>query len=123
VSPKQVELLGILDTFGHHAHAARVSQRDDGDRQRQILVVDQQIGNEAAVDLESIDRHAPKMAQPGESGSEIVQPDLDAPLPKHRQNLSRLVLIGQHRRFGQFQMQAPRLESGLRQRSLNLPDQ
>ena len=47
-----------LDALGDDAHVERVRQRDDGGDDRALLAVLRQLGDEAAVDLQLVDREA-----------------------------------------------------------------
>ena len=90
--------------------------RDDRGGQRQVVGVAHHVGDEAAVDLHAVHRHPAQMAQPGEPGAEIVEPDLDPHIAQAGQDLPRLFLVGQHRGFGQFDMQRARRQTAVGQR-------
>src|SRR3546814_16482057 len=55
----------------------RVGHGDDRGGQGQVVRVAQHVGDEAAVDLDAVDGYPAQVAQAGEAGAEVVQPDLD----------------------------------------------
>ena len=90
-------LLG-LDAFGRRRHAARGGDIDDrlDDAGRALRLAD--IGDEAAVDLDLVEREALQIAQRGIAGAEIVERNADpdgAQLVQHRER--RIVVADQHR--------------------------
>ncbi len=79
--PQDIDLIGILDAFGDHLIAEPVHQRDDGMRHRTRLGRFGDVGDQAAIELQPLDRH---VAQPGEigvAGAEIVDRHPDAERP------------------------------------------
>ena len=68
----------LLHAFGHHGDTQRMRHGDDRRGQRQVVGIAQHVGDEAAVDLDPVHRHPAQVAEPGETSTEVVQPDLDA---------------------------------------------
>src|SRR3546814_459978 len=74
---QDVVLAFLLHALGDDGDAQRVGHRDDRGGQGQVVRVAQHVGDEAAVDLHSVDRYPAQVAQAGEAGAEVVQPHLD----------------------------------------------
>src|SRR5438552_226021 len=53
---QEVELCLGLHALGDHLHAQRMRERDDGRDDRHLVVVAGHLGDEAAVDLQVVDR-------------------------------------------------------------------
>jgi BMFP domain-containing protein YqiC len=56
-------LLGGFHAFGDHLHAQALAQLDDGANDGRIVVVIQQVLNEALVDLDLVQRQAFQVTQ------------------------------------------------------------
>ncbi|MCY1465029.1 hypothetical protein D9M71_831270 [compost metagenome] len=56
-------LLGGFHAFGNHLHAQALAQLDDGANDGRIVVVIEQVLNEALVDLDLVQRQALEIAQ------------------------------------------------------------
>src|SRR6187397_2784750 len=68
-------LLGGFYAFRDHAQAQAVSHRDDGLRDRRVVLVARQIEHERAVDFYAAEREALQVTQRRVAGAEIVDRD------------------------------------------------
>src|SRR5262249_22956919 len=71
-----------------------------------MTAVGWEILNEAAIDLQHVDRQAREHAQGGMARSEIVDRDRDAGRPQARQAPARTLWVREQRAFGHFELQA-----------------
>ena len=69
-----------LDALRHDLQAEVVTEVDRRSDDRLVLCVDDQVGDEAAVDLELGDRELAEVAQRRVSGTEVVDREVDADL-------------------------------------------
>ena len=97
--------------------------RDDGTGQGEVIRVAQQVGDEAAIDLEAIHLHAAQVAEAGIAGTEIVQPHAHPGLAQLGQEHACVDFAADHRGFGQLHMQSFWREPGLLQRRADLMHQ
>ena len=72
------QLRGFLDAFGGGLDAERVGKLGDRVDDRARAVAGQQVLDEAAVDLELVEREALQIAQGRIAGAEIVERDANA---------------------------------------------
>src|SRR3546814_20075531 len=68
---QDVVLAFLFHAFGDDGDAKRVGHGDDSGGEGQFVRVAQDVGDEAAVDLDAVDRHAAQVAQAGEAVSEV----------------------------------------------------
>src|SRR5262249_41268353 len=70
-------LLGGLHALGRHLHAEAAAEADDGVHDRRRLARAFDVADEAAVDLELVEREAPQVEQARIAGAEIVEREPD----------------------------------------------
>ena len=73
-------LLCRLDAFGNDLHIKAATQLDDGANDGCVVFVNQDILNEAAVDLDLVQRQAAQVTERGVAGTKIVDCNLHAGL-------------------------------------------
>src|SRR3546814_345298 len=84
----------------------RVGHGDDRGGQGQVVRVAQHVGDEAAVDLDAVDGYPAQVAQAGEAGAEVVQPDLDPGAAQAPEQGAGADLVADHRGLGELDVQA-----------------
>src|SRR3546814_7696052 len=84
---QDVVLAFLFHAFGDDGDAKRVGHGDDRGGEGQVVRVAQDVGDEAAVDLDAVDRHAAQVAQAGEAGAEVVRSE------EHTSELQSLMRI------------------------------
>ncbi len=77
---QQLPLRHRLDALGHHAQAEAVREGDGSPGDGQVVGVAGDVANEAAIDLQGVERQAPEVGKRGISGSEVI----DAQRQSHR---------------------------------------
>ena len=73
-------LLGGLDALGHDRHAEQVGELDDREDDGVARAILFQVGDEALVDLDDVDREALEVGERGVAGSEVVEGERHAEL-------------------------------------------
>jgi hypothetical protein len=105
-----------LDAFrrrGHVAGSCDIHHRLH-DRGRAI---DLDVADEAAIDLDLVEREALQIAQRGEAGAEIVERNAHADGAELMQDCQRRLVVTDQHRLGDFDLQPARLQSGSRERA------
>src|SRR5690606_540449 len=90
---KKFRLFAGLHTFGGHYLAHAVGDVDYPSYDRQILGGRSQIRHQAAVDLDPIDRHPPKMGVRVKTRPEVIERDPDASLVQARKAALQLLEV------------------------------
>ena len=75
----------------------------------------QDVGHERAIDLDAIHRQPSQVVQAGETGAEIVEPQLDPGIAQPPHQAAAVDRLVQHRGLGEFQVQAVRRQADLRE--------
>src|SRR6478672_8575185 len=75
---KKCNLLDAFHALCDHLESQRVGERDDGPRDRAVLLVVRQSTHELAVDLQRADRKPLEICQARIAGAEVVDVDLHA---------------------------------------------
>ena len=122
---QRVELFLRLDAFGQRLHAQALAELDDGAQDHVGLRARGQPGDEAAVDLERVDRVGAQVGQRGVAGAEVVQPQPDAQRAQRLHARARRGRVGEHGGLGHLQLQPegrqPRLGEHLRDGAHQVP--
>ena len=108
---QEVELLGGLDAFGHHAQVQLVAERDDRLHDHGVVGIGGQIDDERTVDLELVDRKALQVAEARIAGAEIIDRDLHAERLDAAEHLDVLLGAVHGQAFGQFDLQKMRVQA------------
>src|SRR5690606_20569904 len=103
----------LLHALRDHRDTQRMRQGDDRGGQRQVVRIAQHVGYEAAVDLDPVGGNPTQVAEPGEPGAEVVQPDLDPDLAQARQPRGGVQLVAAHRGPGETDVLLVRRPAGL----------
>src|SRR6202042_3758522 len=85
------ELFGRFDALGDYLEPQLVGQRDDRTHDGYVTGIEIQVADEAAVDLELIDRKSLQVAHTGVPGAEVVDRHNDAKLAQLLQHHHRLL--------------------------------
>src|SRR5688500_2045258 len=75
---EELALVLGLYALGDHADLQRVRERDDGRDDCALVAVVRQLGDEAAVDLDLVDREAAQVREARVTGAEVVDGDRDS---------------------------------------------
>ena len=102
-----------LDPFGDHPDAEAVRQADDRGDDRAVLLADLEVGDEAAVDLERVDRELLEVGERGVAGPEVVDGDPYADGAERRQHLDGEDGVLHGRALGDLDLEVARVEAGL----------
>ena len=105
VAPKllqMVQLVGVLDPFGHHLQVQRVRKRDDCLYNRGILRVLPEL-----VDLQNVDREALEVGKRRVASAAVIDGELDAQRFELAQRADGTVCLLHQHAFGDLQLQAP----------------
>src|SRR3546814_4233110 len=111
---QDVVLAFLFHAFGDDGDAKRVGHGDDRGGEGQVVRVAQDVGDEAAVDLDAVDRHAAQVAQAGEAGAEVVQPHLDPGAAQAPEQGAGADLVADHRGLGRSEEHTSELQSLMR---------
>jgi len=112
---------GVFDTFGYYAAVDAVCQFDDGPDNAAISRVAGDVTHEDLVDLDFVDGDAAQLQQPGRSGAEIVDGDIDTGGTQRRNSRDRGVAVVSEGRFGDLKGQLAWLRTVLGQQAEDLP--
>jgi hypothetical protein len=125
VQPQLVQciaLLNLLDALGHDFQPEGARQATDRRDDRMILRLVGQPGDEAAIDLEGIDREPAQVRQSRIAGAEVVDGQADAQSLQAFHRVQRDPGIAQQRGLGDLQAQLLRRQSGFGQRGGDFVD-
>jgi hypothetical protein len=100
-----------LHAFGDDLHAQRARHLQDGAHDGGVAVVVGQAADEAAVDLELVDREALQVGQAGIAGAEVVDGQPHAQARQRLQPRQRLVGVAHQDGLGQLQLQQVRRQA------------
>src|SRR5687768_5906487 len=117
------ELLGRLHAFGEHRDAEAAAEADDRADDRSRLGVVDHVLNEAAVDLDLVEREHPEIAQRRITGAEIVHRDADAQCLQPLEGCQRAGGVLDQQSLGDLEIETRRLEPGLGEHPLDHADQ
>ena len=113
--PQIVELRLGFDTFGSHRDIQALAQPNNGADNRRRLIPCVDPVDEAAVDLDLVEREGLQRRQRRETGAEIVHRD---PHPQHlqlTQVVDGAVLVTEQGRFGDLYFEAAGRQAGFQQ--------
>ena len=99
------QLRGFLDALGGRLHAERMGEFGDRADDRAGAVAGQQVLDEAAVDLDLVEREALQIAQRRIAGAEIVERDADAERAQRVEQLQGRVAAFEEDRFGDLDLE------------------
>ena len=116
-------LLQGLDAFRGRDHVAVGGDADHRADDRGRGGIAGHFLDEAAVDLDLVEREALQILQRGIAGSEIVERDVNAERAELVQRHQRRVVIGDQHRFGDLEFEPARVEPGLGQCGCDLQRQ
>ena len=105
---QHVFFLVRFHALGHHLHAQRVAQVDDGLGDFGRARVVQHALHETAVDLQAPHREAVEVMQVREAGAEVIHRQRHAVPFQHVEAVAQDVGVTDQRRFGQFQLESLR---------------
>ena len=91
--------------FGGRRHAERIGEAEHGADDRDAVGIDHHPGDEAAVDLEHVDRQALEIGEAGIAGAEIVHRDGRVERLQRFEHARRARRVLDDRAFGQLQRQ------------------
>ena len=109
-----------LDALGDHFEPEAAPERDDRAHDRGIVGVLGHVAHEALVDLDALHRELLDVAERGIAGAKIVDRDRNAEAVELAQIVCDRVYVLHHDIFGQFQLEAARIEAGLRKDARDL---
>jgi hypothetical protein len=109
-----------LHAFHRRGHVQAAAEARDGADDRLRFRVGLYVVDERPVDLDSIEREAPQVAERGVSRAEVVHRDAHAALSQFPQHRQRLIGVAHQDRFGDLQFQPLRLEPGIGERTMDL---
>lgn len=105
-----------FDALRRDRDVKRPAQGSDGfDDGRTLLVVTERV-DEAAVDLDPVERERLKLAQRRIARAEIVERDRDPAVPETLDDRQRLLTVLHERGFGDFDFKPAGRKAGLRQK-------
>ena len=105
-----VQHLVGLHAFGDHLHAQVVAEVDDGPHDHFVLLVEQHVGHEAAVDLQLAHRQVAQVAERRVAGAEVVDRQPDAVLVEPVDGGAGAGCVDEQRRLGDLQRQQRRVD-------------
>eukprot|EP01136_Pigoraptor_vietnamica_P033089 Opistho-1_new@95611 len=120
---QEIALRHRLHTLGDHAQPQRTRHLDHRLRDAGIALVTRQALDEAAVDLELLDRKALQVAEARIAGAEIVDRELHAEPVERTQALQGLVGVADQDRLGQLELEPGRRQFGLGQHRRHAVDE
>src|SRR4051812_5587481 len=101
-----------LDPFRDHAEPQGAAEMDDRMDDRRTLALAAHAVDEAAVDLQAIERELADVVEAGIAGAEIVERDAETHLAQAVQRIGRPIGIVEDRRFGNLDLDPVRLDAG-----------
>ena len=111
------QLRGFLDALGRGLDAERMGELGDRMDDRARAVAGQQVVDEAAVDLELVEREALQIAERRIAGAEIVERDADAERAQRVEQLQRRFAALEEDRFGDLDLEPVRGEAAVGERA------
>src|SRR5882672_3446267 len=108
---QEIELCLGFNPLRDHDHAQALGQVDDRLDDRRIVQIVRQVLDEAAVDLEFVDREALQIIQAGIAGAEIVDRQADAHLVQLIQQLRGFLRVLHDCVLGEFDLELLRLDA------------
>ena len=115
MTPQEVHLRLRLDALGGHGHAERLRHRDDRRDDRSAAVIGFDFREEAAVDLQVIDREFAQVAQRRVAGAKVIERDGDVEAAKFFEHAYRTVTAGHQRRLRDFDVEILGLDAAVSQ--------
>src|SRR5581483_9531575 len=103
--PQQLEGAGVFDPFRDDLEVEAVAELDRGANDRSIAVVDREVADEGAVDLDLADRETTQVGERGVTGAEVVDGEADAHRRQLLQQLLRTFRIAHQHRLRDLQLE------------------
>ena len=119
--PQHVELARLLDALADRLHSEVRGHLDQTTEHRRIVL--EAVDDEAAIELDDVDRERSQMLQRRVPGTEIVEGDAHTMRPQLAQRDGRRFDVADHRRLGQLEDQPRRVEAGAVERMLHVVDE
>src|SRR5204862_302964 len=117
------ELLGGLHTLRDHLQMQTVGERDDGTHDRRVFRTPRHVFDEAAVDLQLVDRKAAQVAHARVAGAEVVDRHQHAHAADGFQDADRLLRIAHDGALGELDLEKPRIQRSRIERPPDLVDE
>src|SRR5580658_3497929 len=107
------DLLTALHTFCDHRKTQRVAESDDRPDDCSVVVPSVQVGDEAAIDLETLDGEPLQVTERGVPGAEVVYLDMEAQLSNPLQDRNGFTRLTHKSALGDLQPHIVRIDTGI----------